>query len=120
MADEPTTDQPLADLAAAEDRIAAPEAEPMTGEQRLRAFEDLHFGEKAVRINGRIERGSGSPYQMAHPAVREQHARLEKLIESEQKLAEAHAALMAADEAHEAAQKAVTDAEKQVDGASDE
>lgn len=116
MADETNTEQPLAVLAAAEAKIETPVE--TSAVDRLRAFEDKHFGEKAVRINGRIERGSGSPYQMAHPSVREQHQRLERLIASEQKLAEAHAALMAADEAHEQAERDVAEAEQAVDGVS--
>lgn len=137
MADETTTDKPLADLAAAEERIDAPvdvrePGDPRPSDRptdtpepegraadRLRAFEDKHFGKDAVRINGRIERGSGSPYQMAHPLVREQHARIEKLIEAEEKLAVAHAALIQADTEHEMAKQAVADAEKDAD-ASDE
>lgn len=133
MADEPTSDKPLADLAAAEQRIDAPvdirePGDPRPSDRptdtpepqgsavdRLRAFEDKHFGEKAVRINGRIERGSGSPYQMAHPAVREQHARIEKLIEAEQKLAVAHTALIQADTEHEQAEQAIAAAEKDLD-----
>lgn len=129
MADETHTDKPLATLAGAERAIDPPiidppveehAADPMTGEARLRAFEDEHFGENAVRINGRIERGSGSPYQMAHPSVREQYGKIEKLIEAEQKLAAAHGALMQADAEHEQAMKAVADAEKDADGAAAE
>lgn len=133
MADQPTSDKPLAELSAAEERIDAPvnvrepgdprpsdrptdQPEPEgSAVDRLRAFEDKHFGKDAVRINDRIERGSGSPYQMAHPSVREQHVKLEKLIQAEQKLAVAHAALIQADTEHEQAQQDVADAEKAAD-----
>jgi hypothetical protein len=143
MADETTTDKPLAQLAEAEKNVNppvvakdspeavslepgttppdwTPQPEPASATERLRAFEDKHFGEDAVRINGRIERGSGSPYQMAHPDVRRQHQALERLIETEQKLIEAHTALMAADQAHDEAEQAVEAAEKDADGISAE
>jgi hypothetical protein len=137
MADETTADKPLAELSAAEERIDAPvnvrePGDPRPSDRppdtpdpegraadRLRAFEDKHFGKDAVRINGRIERGSGSLYQMAHPTVREQHARLEKLIDAEEKLALAHTALMQADTEHEMAEQAVADAEKDADAPND-
>lgn len=123
MADETTTDKPLSHIAEVEHQMPQPEPadEPMSGAARLRAFEDKHFGEKAVRIQGRIERGSGSPYQMAHPSVREHYGKLEKLIAAEQKLAEAHTALIAADAEHDAAEKAVDDSEMGVaDGPADQ
>jgi len=70
---------------------------------RLRAFEDEHFGTDVMRINGKIERGSGSPFQKMSDADKAKYAAIERLIETEQKLAEAHAALMTAESEHEAA-----------------
>lgn len=90
--------------------IVAHDPAPMSAAERLRAFEDETFskdGVLPVRINDRIERGSGSPYQMAAPEVREQYAALEKLVEAEQKLADAKAALAVAEEAHGQALAAV-------------
>lgn len=90
----------------ASNHFEAEPAEPMTAADRLRAFEDEHFGEKCVRINGLIERGSGSPYA-AKPELHAQYAALQRLIETEQQLADAHAALMVADDNHQAALAAV-------------
>jgi len=82
-----------------------PEPERADAATRLRAFEDEHLGKDAVRLHGRVERGSGSRFQ--NPQVmtlelRRQHAALEKLIESEQHLADAHAKLLQAEASHEA------------------
>jgi hypothetical protein len=74
--------------------------------ERLRAFEDEHLGEDVMRIGGRIERGSGSPYQnpkVMSPELRRQHAALEHLIVSEQHLANAHTKLLQAEADHETA-----------------
>jgi hypothetical protein len=79
----------------------------MTATDRLRAFEDEHFGKGAVRINGRIERGSGSPYQNADPKIRKTHAALEQLIAAEQKLADTTGAMHQAEADFAAAEKAV-------------
>lgn len=111
MSDDQAAEHPLANLAAAEQAIDPPVHEPELVEKvdaaaRLRAFEDKHFGTQAVRINDRIERGMGSPYQMAAPEVRKQHKAIENLIEAEAKLAAAHSALIAADAEYEAAEKA--------------
>lgn len=76
---------------------------PATAAERLFAFEVQHFGADAVRIREQIEKGSGSPIQLAKPEVRAQHAALEKLIEAEAKLAAAHTALIQADTDYEAA-----------------
>lgn len=110
-------DKPLDNLAATERKLdekpPAPEWTPTVVETehlgataRLRAFEDEHLGKDAVRIRGRIERGSGSPYQdptIMPPELRRQHAALEKLIETEQRLTDAHTALLQAEADHEAA-----------------
>src|SRR4051812_16592267 len=93
---------PLSDADKAKARDAEPANEPAAAD-RLRAFEDEHFGEKCVRINGLIERGSGSPFAMAAPEIRERHARIEKLLVTERRLADAHEALLQSDADHEAA-----------------
>jgi|SRR6185503_10428030 len=148
MADQSTletapADKPLAELAAAEAKVNppivaveapatislepgttppgwTPQPEPMSAVDRLRAFEDTFFGKKAVRINGRVERGFGSPYQMAKPATRKAHAALENLIDVEQKLAAAHSALIAADVENDAAQKTADDAEQEANAAAND
>lgn len=84
----------------------SPEPEPMTAADRLRAFEDEHFGKEAVRINDRIERGYGSPYHNAAPEIRKQYEALEKLIVAEQKLADAKGVLAQAEADHRDAEKA--------------
>jgi hypothetical protein len=104
-----STDKPLENLAAAKDVIDPPateQAEPMTAEGRLRAFEDEHFGKEAVRINGNIERGSGSPYQDAKPEIRKQHIALTALIAAEGKLNDAKGALAQAEADYADAAKA--------------
>jgi len=120
MSDSETETKPLDHLAAAEDRIdpapadptpaqepapavEAKPSEPLPAADRLRAFEDEYLGKDCVRISGRVERGSGSPYQRLSHELRRQHAALEHLIESEQRLADAHSALLQAEADHEAA-----------------
>ncbi len=88
--------------------------EPAPAVQRQRAFEDEHVGKDAVRINGKIERGSGSPFAALDAETKRQYAALERLVEAEQKLADAHAALIQADVDHEAA---LADAEPKPDDA---
>jgi hypothetical protein len=83
-----------------------PEPEPDNATTRLRAFEDKHIGADAVRLHGRVERGSGSRFQnpqVMTPELRRQHAALEKLVESEQHLADAHAKLLQAEADHQEA-----------------
>lgn len=85
-------------------------AEPQTvvdAKQRLRDYEDEILGPGAVRINGRIERGSGSPFQLMKPFQQEHYASLERLVEAEQKLSDAKAALAVAQRAHDDALAAV-------------
>lgn len=84
----------------------AVEAEPTGAVERLRAFEDEHLGKDAVRLHGRVERGSGSRYQnpkVMTPELRRQHAALDHLVTSEQHLAEAHTKLLQAEADHETA-----------------
>lgn len=103
MADDAIiTDKPLDHIDHVE-RGLDPAPKDAPGIDRLRAFEDKHFGKDAVRINGRIERGSGSPYATAKPEVRRQYEMLEALIEADQRVADARAALAVAEEAHDRA-----------------
>jgi hypothetical protein len=76
--------------------VAEPEKDPDSPAARLRAFEDEVFGEDCVRINGRIERGSGSPFAAMSPERKAEYAALEKLVEAEQRVDDANAALMTA------------------------
>lgn len=75
-----------------------------SAEERLRAFEDEHFGKDAVRIHGRIERGFGSKFKNM-PELHKHYAALEKLVETEKKVAETGAAHLTAIAEHEAAEK---------------
>jgi len=112
MADETTNDSlnedrtqaaPSVDFRSETNFTIHPGDEPLPAAERLRAFEDEHIGADAVRINDKIERGSGSPFADLSPELKEQYAALERLVVSEQKLADAHAALIQADKDHDAA-----------------
>lgn len=81
--------------------------EPIAAIDRLRAFEDRHFGSDAVRINGQIERGHGSMFNELDPKHRREHAAIENLIAAEKKLGEADGALSAAQSYHDDAKAAV-------------
>lgn len=96
----------------AEDFHAVETAEEpkLSAEQRLRAFEDDKLGPDAVRINGQIERGYGSKFRDLSEEDRNQHGKLEKLVEVEQKLTDARAALAVAENAYADAEAAVNDA----------
>lgn len=84
-------------------------SEPASAAQRLRAFEDEHLGPDAVRINDRVERGSGSPFQALTPEKRKHYHAIEKTIDTEGRLADARAKLAQAESEHNAA---VEDASK--------
>jgi hypothetical protein len=93
----------VADRAAAERARAEKERSSMPAENqperksapatdtaaRLRAFEDEVFGKRAVRINGQIERGVGSPYADMSDERKAQYAALEALVAAEQRLNDA-------------------------------
>jgi hypothetical protein len=64
---------------------------------RLRAFEDDVFGKRAVRIEGKIERGVGSPYAAMSDEQKAQYAALEGLVVAEQRLNDATAAVAQAE-----------------------
>lgn len=80
------------------------------GADRLRAFEDAHFGKDAVRIDGKIERGSGSPFAAMSDEDRARYEKLERLVAAEQAASDAHMAAAAADTALDAAQQDAADA----------
>jgi hypothetical protein len=102
--DKASEDQPFDDLTETEAAPAPIEPMPAGAAARIRAFEDEHFGKDAVRIDGKIERGSGSPFASMSDEDRKKYEALERLVVAEQKLADAHAALIASDAAHEAAE----------------
>lgn len=121
MADE-TEKPPLASFAASLDPQPTPAPEPAddaSAAARLQAFEDEHLGVDAVRINGQIERGVGSPFAKMSDAERAQHTALENLVAAEAKLADAHGALMKADADCEAAAAAVDAAKEKADAAAE-
>jgi hypothetical protein len=109
-------DRPLVPLAAAEKRDRPDDifaaSEPASAAQRLRAFEDEHLGPDAVRINGHVERGSGSPFHALPPEKRAQYHAIEKTASTEQKLAEAREKLAIAESEHAAAIAAADNASK--------
>lgn len=91
--------------------------EPDTAASRLRAFEDDRFGEDAVRINDKIERGYGSPFAAMSDADKLHYTALERLVVAEQKVTDANAALMAAQMAYDTAVANVDAAIKVADDA---
>ncbi len=107
-------DKPLDHLTTAEKKIdppkplaaPAPPPEPKSDSAaRLRRFEDEVFGKRAVRIDGKIERGVGSPYAMMSDERKAQYAALEDLVAAEQKLNDATAAVGAAEAERVAAEE---------------
>lgn len=75
-----------------------------TAAMRLRAFEDGRLGKDAVRIDGMVERGVGSPFARMSDDDKRKHAAIERFVEAEQKLDDARDALVAAEQAHQAAE----------------
>lgn len=104
-------EQKKAAKAAAKEAKAAPVAGPNSAE-RMRAFEDEVFGKRAVRINGQIERGVGSPYAAMTDERKAQYAALEALVAAEQKLNDATAAVGAAEAERVAAQERLAQCDK--------
>lgn len=85
---EPASQQP--------EPVPQPEA-PLTAAERLYAFEVEHFGQDCVRIDGLVERGSGSPWQKMSDEEKAQYAALERLVAAEQRVGDARAALVVAE-----------------------
>lgn len=83
-----------------------PEQPETDAKARLRAFEDEHFGPDCVRIEGQVERGSGSPFSQMSDDDKATYAALERLVVAEQKVADARAALAVAEEEYAAAESA--------------
>lgn len=77
----------------------------MNARQKLRAFEDEHFGADCVRINGEVERGYGSKFKAMTPEHARHYAALENLTAAEKGVADATAAVEAANLAHDEALK---------------
>jgi hypothetical protein len=75
----------------------APDQPKTDSAARLRAFEDEVFGRRAVRIDGQIERGVGSPYAAMTDERKAQYAALEALVAAEQKLEAATSAVAQAE-----------------------
>lgn len=102
---------PMADESNPFERQTEQLPDPVASHDRLRAFEDEHLGEGAVRIHGRVERGFGSKFKDLPIEKQQAHAAIEKTAETERKLGEARAAVAVAENEHnaaiEAADKAV-------------
>jgi hypothetical protein len=80
--------------AGAERKVDQPQTDSAA---RLRAFEDEVFGKRAVRIEGKIERGVGSPYAAMSDEQKAQYAALEAVVVAEQRLNDATAAVAQAE-----------------------
>jgi hypothetical protein len=87
---------------------------PVTAADKLRAFEDDHFGKDAPRINGELERGVGSPYSRMTLHQKRHYESLEHLVKAEKKVADASFELETAKAKHLAAVKASDDAAKAI------
>lgn len=86
-----------------EDIFNSEPAAEVTAHQKLRAFEDRHLGEDAVRINGEVERGHGSKFKTLSPDHHREYAALERLRDAEKALSDAAATLAQAQSAYDAA-----------------
>jgi hypothetical protein len=117
-ADKPFVSQPLTPAAPIVEPVkpainpATPDAGHDTAAKRLRAFEDKHFGKRAVRLNGRIERGYGSPFKEMTPERQAEYASIESLVEAEQNLDAANAVLSKAKSDYDIAETNVKAATK--------
>jgi hypothetical protein len=102
MVDEPDA------TAAPSEGTAAPEvlypAETSAAEQ-LAQLEDKLFGDRCGRVDGKIERGSGSLFQRLSPEDKATYEALEAQVEAEVQLAAAQAQVSAAQVAVKAAQE---------------
>jgi len=72
----------------------------MTGREHLRELENATFGSRATRINGRIERGSGSAYSRLDGKTRAKFDAVDRLIKLDDDLAEARVVLTKAQSDH--------------------
>jgi len=73
---------------------------------RVRSFEDETFGKDAVRINGELEQGIGSPFAKMDAGQKAKYAALQALVGAEQRLSDARAALVTAEAEFETADAA--------------
>lgn len=73
----------------------------------IRQFEDQHLGPDAVRINGEVERGSGSAFAQLSIAQRREYEALTALVPLEDRLSAARAELVAAEAAYDSAVAAI-------------
>lgn len=103
MADESDPFEPQTE------QLPEPVSEPVSATERLRAFEDAHFGESHPRHAGQVEKGSGSLFSRNDEnwgaAHRAHHAALEALIAAEAEHQKASTAEAAAHAKLEAAVK---------------
>jgi len=109
----------LADKPADKPFFSKAPAAPVTAKDKLRAFEDKHLGKDVPRIDGKVERGHGSPFKAMKPEQHVEYAALEKLVDAEQKLADATAALETAKADLEIAKTQAANAAKAAKAAAD-
>jgi len=102
----PETDQ----NASAESLEAADEAPAIAASERLRAFENEHFGEDAPRFAGQVERGHGSKHALMPPEGKAHHLALELAVTAEKTLADARAKVAEAEAGVATAEARVTTA----------
>jgi hypothetical protein len=98
------------------DATAAPEVESLpetmagsdyeaSAAEQLAKLEDKLFGDRCGRVDGKIERGSGSLFQRLSPEDKATYEALEAQVEAEVQLAAAQAQVSAAQAAVKAAQE---------------
>lgn len=85
------------DNPAPEDGVLVSGMRPATAAERLFHFEETHFGPECVRIDGQVERGSGSPFSQMSDEDKAAYAALERLVAAEAELNSARAALAVAE-----------------------
>jgi len=104
-----TDQKPVTKLSGSERAVDPPRTDAAG---RLRAFEDDVFGKRAVRFEGKIERGVGSPYAAMTDERKAQYAALEDLVAAEQELSDATVAVGVAEAKRVAAEERLAMADK--------
>jgi hypothetical protein len=94
--------------ASVESLETAAEAPDVAASERLRAFEDEHFGEDAPRFAGQVERGHGSKHALMSPEGKAHHLALELAVTAEKALADAKAKVAEAEAGVATAEARVT------------
>jgi hypothetical protein len=108
MTDETSTMAAPAEPAAPRRRGRPPRGEASQAEtsaaERLAALEEKLFGDRAARVNGKIERGHGSLFRRLSADEQRHYLALDAEVEAEAKVALARTALTLAENALAAAE----------------